>query len=275
MQLSTPPPLSTLVTSVNNSVLQISLNRPECSNAISLVMWDELRQIIQWADQTNEVRVIIILGSGNNFCAGIDLSDISSLIYSKDNCDGKRRDNLRMQLLKLQESFSAFELCRKPIIAAIQGVCVGAGLDLISACDIRICSTNARFSIKEVDLSIVADMGVLQRLPHILSDGILRELAFTGRNIMADEAQNLKLINHVYPNEEILNLEAIKLANTIAEKSPLTIRGIKKIINYSREHTINDGLDYVATWNAGMLLSDDLTEAITAYQQKRPAKFNN
>ena len=186
---------------------------------------------------------------------------------------GQREEQLRRIILGLQAAFTAVETCRKPVLAAIQGLCIGGGLDLIAACDLRYASADAAFSLKEVDLAIVADVGSLQRLPHLIGEGQVRELAFTARQFDAAEAQAMGLVNRVYPDSDALQDGVQAIAASIAAKSPLTVRGIKQALNYGRDHRGADGLEQVATWNAAMLLSADTQEAITAAMQKRPAQF--
>jgi len=269
------PTYQTLVITCDQAIAHITLNRPQMANAINFIMWEEIKQAMEWIDNHSSIRVVILSGAGLNFCAGIDVNDLASIFSSEQSCEGRQREQLLYQLLKMQASFTAIEKCKKPVIAAIQKACVGAGLDLISACDIRLCSEDALFAIKEVDLGIVADMGVLQRLLPIINESALLELAYTGRNVDALEAKALGLVTHVLPTHELVLLEAHKMAAQIASKSPLTIRGIKKVVHYSRDHSVSDSLEYVATWNAGMLLSDDLMEALNAYQQKRAKAFKD
>jgi enoyl-CoA hydratase/carnithine racemase len=177
--------------------------------------------------------------------------------------------------MDLQAAFSALESCRKPVLAAIHGQCIGAGLDLIATCDMRYASEDARFCLKEVDLGIVADVGSLQRLPYLMGEGLVRELAFTGRAFAAGEAQRMGLVNRVFDNPERLMAGVEDIARSIAAKSPLTVRGIKEVMNYNRDHGVASGLNFVATWNAAMLLSEDTQEAVAAVMQKRKPEFKD
>ena len=160
------------------------------------------------------------------------------------------------------------------MIAAIHGGCIGAGVDLVAACDMRYCTEDAFFSIREIDMGMVADLGTLQRLPRLIPQGTLREIAFTGRSVFGPEAEQVGLVNKSLEGSEKMLEKANEVAKQIAAKSPLAIRGTKHILNYSRDHSVADGLDYIATWNAAMLLSNDLTEAFQASIQKREAKFS-
>ncbi|MEZ5585034.1 MAG: enoyl-CoA hydratase-related protein [Candidatus Competibacteraceae bacterium] len=175
----------------------------------------------------------------------------------------------------MQAAFTAVETCRKPVLAAVHGLCIGAGLDLIAACDMRYASAEAQFSLKEVDLGIVADIGSLQRLPRLIGEGLVRELAFTGCDVTATEAQAMGLVNRVFDSPQQLMEGVRDIARNIAAKSPLTVRGIKQIMNYSRDHSVADGLNQVATWNSAMLLSEDSQEAVLAAAQKRTPRFND
>jgi len=178
-------------------------------------------------------------------------------------------------ILDLQDTLSSIERCRKPVIAAIHGACVGGGIDLICACDLRYCSADAVFSVKEIDVGLTADVGTLQRLPRLIGEGAARELAYTGRKVGGEEAKELRLVNQCYPDRDSLMRAMRELAATLAAKPPLALRGCKEMITYARDHTVADGLNYVATWNAAMLLSTDLEEALASGKEKRPAKFRD
>jgi enoyl-CoA hydratase len=182
---------------------------------------------------------------------------------------------LRRLILDLQDCLSSIERCRKPVIAAIQGACVGGALDLVTCCDMRYAAPDAVFSIKEIDLGMVADVGTLQRLPRLIGEGMTRELAYTGRNVDAAEAEKLGLINFKFGDFSRLTVGIREIAQTIAAKSPLAVRGTKDVLNFSRDHSVADGLNYVAGWNAAMLLSADLGECIAAQREKRTAQFGD
>jgi len=173
----------------------------------------------------------------------------------------------------MQDCLTSVERCRKPVLAAIQGACIGGAIDLVTCCDMRYAAADAVFSVREIDVGLVADVGTLQRLPRLIPEGIARELAFTGRNFLADEAERTGLINRVFASPEALTAAVRELAQAIAAKSPLATRGIKEVMNYSRDHSVAEGLNFVAAWNASMLLSADLNEAITAQREKRPPRF--
>lgn len=258
---------------IENYVAQVVFNRPERANALNQKAWIEMKAIFEELDENDEVRVIILSGNGKHFCAGIDLELLMNVAQFAQKCEGRKREKLRKKVVELQAPINAIEQCSKPVIAAIHGGCIGGGVDIVSACDMRYSTDDAFFTIKEIDMGMVADLGTLQRLPKIIPPGIAREMAYTGRNISGKEAERIGLTNRSFPDIETMQAEVIKIAQSIASKSPLSIRGTKAILNHSRDHSVADGLDYMATWNAAMLLSDDLMEAFQAKMQKRDAVF--
>jgi enoyl-CoA hydratase len=270
------PDFSTLTLTVDAGVAELRLNRPDRANSLNRAMWDELRAAARALDAAPEVRVVVLSGSGSHFCAGIDLSMLArfrALVGAGTECAGRAGEELRDIILDLQDVLTWFERCRKPVLAAVHGACVGAGLDLAVACDLRYASADARFVLKEVDMGLAADVGVLQRLPRIVGEGIARELAYTCRAVSGPEAAELRLANRCFDTPEELHKGVLEIARELAAKSPLAMRGTKHAITYARDHSIADGLDQIATWNSATLLSADLDEALAAYQQKRPARF--
>jgi enoyl-CoA hydratase len=274
--MSAIPVFETLKLEFADGVATVELNRPDKANAMNLRMWLEIREAFAWVDATPEVRAAILRGNGRMFSAGIDLALLGNIREEiADPCDGRMREKLRSMILDLQDTLTSIERCRKPVLAAVHGLCLGGGIDLICACDMRYCSSDAAFSIKEIDVGMTADVGTLQRLPRLIGEGMVRELAYTGRSISGAEAKDIGLVNHCHGSSGELFAHTMKLATTIAKKSPLSIRGIKEMITYARDHSVADGLNYVATWNAAMLMSEDLAEAIAAQQAKREAKFRD
>ncbi len=267
------PEFTTLSVTQRGAVAEIQLNRPDKANAMNMIMWDEIGQAFQWADQEASVRVVVLGGEGKHFCSGIDLMDFSQVMMSKEKCEGRKREQLRQLILHMQGCLTAIETCRKPVLAAIHSACIGGGIDMVACCDMRYASADAYFEIKEIDIGMVADVGTLQRLPHIIGDGIMCELAYTGRRADAAEAQRIGLLNQVFESQDALRAGVLALAETIAAKSPLAIRGTKEMIKYSRDHSVRDSLNYVATWNAAMLVSQDIQEAMMARMQKREPQF--
>lgn len=268
------PELGAIRLRLDDGVLEASLDRADKSNALDDALWQELRRLFEWADATPAVRVVILAGAGRHFCAGIDLAMLGGVMARIAAADEARsREALRRLIRDLQDCLNAIERCRKPVLAAIQGACLGGGLDLACCCDIRYASADARFSVREIDIGMVADVGTLQRLPGLIPPGLARELAYTGRELDAAEALRHGFVNAVWDDAGQL-LDGVRaVARTIAGKSPLAVRGSKEILNYSRDHTVADGLDYVATWNAAMLLSADLREAASAARERRAPQF--
>ncbi len=239
---------------IEGPIAQVILNRPEKANALDGELWQALGKCFRDLDQNKSVRVCILSAEGKHFTAGIDLNLLQEIgIQSEEyDCEGRKRDFLRRKILELQSSFSEFERCRKPVIAAVHGSCIGGGVDLITA-----------------------DVGTLQRLPTLIPQGIVRELAFTGRSFDGKEALSMGLLNNCYENKESLMQGVLEVARSIAAKSPLAISGIKETLLYSRDHTVQESLNQVATWNSAMLLSEDLEEAMMAHLQNRTAKFSD
>jgi enoyl-CoA hydratase len=267
---------TTLEVSLADHIATVTLNRPEKANAMEAAMWNEIRSAMNWADETPEVRCVIIKGNGKHFTSGIDLGMLMGLKASiQDSDEARSREKLRRVILDLQDSLSSIERCRKPVLAAIHGACVGGGIDLITACDMRYCSADARFTVKEIDVGMTADVGTLQRLPGLIGEGMARELAYTGRYVDAAEAGAIRLVNKVFDTPDALHAGVREIATAIASKSPLAIRGCKEMITYARDHSVADGLNYIATWNSALLLSNDLMEAGMAAMQKRSPTFAN
>jgi enoyl-CoA hydratase len=270
------PTFTTLDASLTDGVATIALNRPDKLNAMNAELWAELKTAFEWLDETPEARVGILKANGRLFTSGIDLSLLFGVQGRvADDCTGRSREKLRRLILELQDSFNAIERCRKPVLAAIHGACIGGGIDMVTACDMRYCSADAYFTVKEIDVGLTADVGTLQRLPRIVGEGMARELAYTGRNVSGAEAQAIRLVNKCYDTPEALFAGVEEIARGIAAKSPLCIRGTKEMISYARDHSTADALNYVATWNAAMLFSKDLEEAAAAFLQKRPATFRD
>ncbi len=261
------------VVELNGNVAHVQINRPEKINAMNAAFWTEIIDIFQWIDDTDAVRAVVLSGAGKHFSSGIDLMMLASVANDLGKDVGRNARLLRRKILELQASFNAVDNCRKPVLAAIQGYCIGGAIDLISACDMRYAAQDAQFSIKEIDIGMAADVGTLQRLPRIIGDGMLRELAYTGRMFGAEEARSIGLVNRVYADHDRLLAGVLEIARDIAAKSPIAVTGTKAMISYMRDHTVNDGLEYVATWNSAMLQSNDLRVAIAAHMSKQTPEF--
>jgi enoyl-CoA hydratase len=238
--------------------------------------WREMPELFASLDGDDEIRVVVVRGEGGQFSYGLDLAAMMGELGQ--HLGGENLAGDRMRLLDLiggmQGACDLVARCRKPVIAAIAGWCIGGGLDLASACDIRLCSASARFSLREVKVAMVADIGSLQRLPRIIGDGNTRELAFTGKDIDSARALKIGLVSDVYDSEDALLEASRKLARDIADNPPLVVQGIKQVMNYCADKSTADGLRYVAVWNAAFLQSNDLGEAMAAFRERRPPRFS-
>jgi enoyl-CoA hydratase len=278
------------ITSFSSPVLSIErdgdvatlwLDRPEARNAMGPDFWSDLPRAMAALGEEAGVRVVVIAARGPHFSVGLDLKAMGSvLVGSGSPGEGAappsmaaRAGPARRQVLRLQASISAVAQCPKPVIAAVHGYCIGGGVDLIAACDIRLASADAIFSVREAKVAIVADLGSLQRLPAIIGAGHVAELAFTGKDIDAARAREIGLVNDVAPDAGAVQKAAAALAGEIAANSPIAVQGTKAVLAANDGRTVTEGLEYVATWNAGMLASDDLVEAMTAFMERRPPNF--
>ncbi len=253
----------------------IFLNRPEKKNAMHPPAWRELIPIMQDIDQDQSIRVSIIAGKGDIFCAGIDLVNmIGDLpeITDKDQ-KGAIKWKLLKKIYKMQDGLSCIDKSAKPVIAAVHSKCIGAGLDMITCCDIRLCTEDAEFSLREAAVGFVADVGVLQRLPNIVGQGITRELAYTAKNISAKRAKEVLLVNEIFKDHDTLMKGAENMALEIAANSPLAVQATKDVLNYGIGKSIDDNLKYVASISTNIIPSNDLLEAFTAFTQKRKPDF--
>ena len=256
-------------------IATVWLNRPDKKNAMNPPAWVDSVGIFTELDEDPEVRVIIIAGKGKDFCAGIDLFEIMGLL--PEVLDPEQKGGVKWPLLgklkAMQDGLTVIERIRKPVIAAVQGKCIGGGLDLICACDIRLATEDATFSLKEAAVGMVADMGVLQRLPLIVGQGIAREMAYTAKFIDASRARDVNLVNAVFPDVDALLEGARAMAMEITEAAPIAVQASKDVLNQAVTSQIDEGLRYVATISANIVPSNDLMEAVTAMAEKRPAKF--
>jgi enoyl-CoA hydratase len=266
----------------DGDVATVWLDRPEARNAMGEDLWRDLPLAMQVVGDDPAVRAVIVAAKGPHFSVGLDLKAMGGLLTGGES-DAKpsstpasaaaRARGTRAGVLRLQASVTAVAQCPKPVIAAVHGYCIGGGVDLISACDIRLASADAVFSVREAKVAIVADLGSLQRLPAIISAGHLAELAFTGKDIDAQRAKEIGLVNDVAADADGVHKAAHALAQEIAANSPIAVQGTKSVLAANEGRTVAEGLEYVATWNAGMLASDDLVEAMMAFMEKRSPKF--
>ena len=273
MAMSTP--YESLAVEVKGNVAQVTLLGPGKGNAMGPAFWDEMPLVFGELDADPDVRAIVLTGSGRNFSYGLDLLAMGNTLGDtmSGEVSARPRTDFHTTVKRMQQSITAVADCRTPTIASIQGWCIGGGVDLISAVDIRYASADAKFSVREVKLSIVADVGSLARLPYILSDGHLRELALTGKDIDAARAERIGLVNEVLPDADAALAAAHACAAEIAANSPLVTRGIKDVLDEQRTDDVAASLRYVAAWNSAFLPSKDLKEGIAAMFDKRAAHF--
>lgn len=259
------------------------LDRPEARNAMGPAFWEQLPRAMAELSADDDVRAVLVAARGPHFSVGLDLKALGEMIPAAtpgngDNGAGRssmaaRATAARAGILRMQQSVTSVADCPKPVVAAVHGYCIGGGVDVISACDVRLASSDAVFSVRETKMAIVADLGSLQRLPRILGAGHVAELAFTGKDIDAGRAREIGLVNDVLADHDALLEAAHRLAGEIAANSPLAVQGTKAVLRACADRSVADGLDYVATWNAGFLQSQDLVEAMSAFMEKRPPSF--
>jgi len=271
--------IENLVIERTGAVATLWLDRPEKLNALHRPLWDSIPAAVAVLDADPEVRAIVLGGRGRAFCAGIDLLDHAPSMSSGGSLSGRgdspvsKRRAFYDDVRRYQHTASCFANINKPVIAAVHGMCLGAGMDLITACDIRLASADATFSVRETKIAMVADVGTLQRLPRIIGDGPARELIFTGRDVSAARALEIGLVNEVLPDHAALVVRAHAMAQEIAANSPLAVQGAKQVLGFAGRREVDAGLDYVAVWNSAFLHSEDLTEAMTAFMQRRTPEF--
>ncbi|HEX6360355.1 crotonase/enoyl-CoA hydratase family protein [Actinophytocola sp.] len=268
--------LVSLKIDIADGVAEVTLLGPGKGNAMGPDFWRELPIVFGRLDQDDDVRAIILTGSGANFSYGLDLPAMSGEWAGilGGPALAKPRTEFLTRLRELQDSVTSVAACRKPVIAAVSGWCIGGGVDVIAATDIRLASADAKFSVREVKVAIVADLGSLQRLAGIIGEGHLRELAYTGKDIDAARAEKIHLVNDVYPDQESLLAAARALAADIAANPPLVVQGVKDVLGHRRERDVADSLRYVGAWNAAFLPSEDLGEAVQAFVERRAPRFN-
>jgi enoyl-CoA hydratase len=268
--------LAALAVDRRDTVARVTLVGPGKGNAMGPDFWREVPQVFGALDADPEVRAVVVTGSGPHFSYGLDLgafmADVGPELLADDGMAGARtafHDRVR----RMQAALDAVEACRKPVAAAVHGWCIGGGVDLVAACDVRYAAADATFSIRETRVAIVADMGSLQRLPGIIGEGHLRELALTGKDVDARRAAEIGLVNDVRPDAPAAFEAAYEFATAAAANAPLVVQGVKQVLNHGREERIRAGLQYVAAWNAAFMPSHDLGEAMNAFLAKRPPTF--
>ncbi|KAK0161929.1 hypothetical protein PV327_008326 [Microctonus hyperodae] len=263
-----------LVSNPKEFVYQVQLNRPDKLNALNDTMWKDVGKCFEKLGDSPDCRVILLTGAGKCFSAGLDLHDAMNI--SKELADhqdiARRCQVLDKKIKSYQDAFLRVEQCPKPVIAAVHGTCLGGALELISATDIRYCSTSAWFALKEVDVGLAADTGGLQWLSKIIgSASLVRELAFTARKITADEALQCGLVNRLFKDDQTLFAESLAIAEQISRKSPVAVQTTKKGLIYSRDHSVQEGMDYMRYQNQAMLQSEDFINSAVALATKGDA----
>ncbi len=259
---------------IADKVAHVRLSRPDELNSMTPDFWRELPEIVTGISDEASARVVVLSSTGKHFSAGMDLS-----VFSEDHLTGgqgevgRLRARMRSHAKVLQWSFTALEKARVPVLAAVQGGVIGGAVDLVTACDMRYASADAFFCVQEINIGMTADVGTLQRLGTVVPEGVARELAYTGRRMPAQRAYEVGLVQHVYPDHESLVDGVLETAREIAGKSPLAVWGTKVAMNYARDHAVDDALEQIATWQAGMFQPADMTEAFTAKAEKREPDF--
>jgi enoyl-CoA hydratase len=262
-----------------DKVAHLRLNRPDAYNSMTREFWSELPEAVRALDATGSVRALVISSTGKHFCAGMDLGVFTGGAGGGDGSGSKEAGRVRAQLretvLALQGSFTALEEARFPVLAAIQGGCIGGAVDMVSACDLRYASADAFFCVQEINIGMTADVGTLQRLPKLIPEGVARELAYTGDRMPAERAKDVGLVNEVFADHDALIEGVLDIAARIAAHSPLAVWGTKEVVNFARDHTVADSLRYMAAWQSGMFQPGDMMEEFAAKAERRTPSFEN
>lgn len=255
-------------------VAEVVLDNPDKLNAMAPIFFEEIKRVFEEIDEDPEIRCAILWAEGRHFTAGLDLFASTGLLApNPDEPPATKNYEFYQHVRHLQDCIGAAEKCRKPVIAAVHGHCIGGGVDLTTACDFRLCTKVATFSIHETKIAIVADVGTLQRITNVVGKGMAREMAFTGCKLPSDRALRCGLVNDVFDDKDAMLARAREMANEIASFSPLAVQGTKEVLNYSDDHNLRDGLEFIALWNSAFIKSDDLREAVTAFMEKRQPEF--
>lgn len=260
----------------SDGIAEVVLIGPGKGNAMGPDFWREMPEAIRELEADESVRVLLVRGEGKNFSYGLELAAMTETLgplIGGDNNLASERTKLLQLIQRMQGATEGLARCRKPVLAAVQGWCIGGGIDLIAACDFRYCSREAKFSLREAKVGIIADLGALQRLPRIIGAGHTRELAYTAGDFDAERALRMGLVNEVFESPEALLAGARATARKIADNPPLVVQGAKQVMEYCADKSVEDGLRYVAVWNAAFLQSNDLTEAFAAFMERRPPRF--
>lgn len=256
-----------------DGVAEVILSRPSKLNTMTPAFFNEVGEVFRHLDQDPDVHAILIWAKGRMFTAGLDLKSAASGMMQSTGNPVEDNVSFYWHVKHLQSSFTQLSKCKKPVIVAVHSLCLGGGVDLITAADIRLCTEDASFQVLETKIAIVADLGTLQRLSPIVGRGVAREMVFTSNPLNAKRALRHGLVNEVYASQEEMLKAARDMARKISSLSPLVVQGSKVVMNYADEHSIEEGLEHVALWNSAFLKSSDLAEAVGAFMSKREAKF--
>ncbi|KAJ6018594.1 hypothetical protein N7499_010214 [Penicillium canescens] len=258
-------------------VAHVEINRPDRLNAFVEAMWLNLAQIFNKLSSDPSVRSIVLSGAGEKaFTAGLDVKAASEGLLSSEtkNDPARKAALLRRHIAEFQDCITAVERCEKPVVVALHGFSLGLAIDLATATDVRVCAKDTRFAVKEVDIGLAADIGTLSRLPKVVGNyGWVKEVALTAREFGAEEALRVGFVNAVYDNRQATIAAAFKMASLIAKKSPVAVQGTKEILNYSRDHSVQDGLRYTSVWNSAALQTQDVSAALLSGLKKRTPTF--
>ena len=261
----------------SDHIAHIVLNRPDELNTMTPEFWRDLPKIVDEISDRGSSRVIVVSSTGKHFCAGMDISVFTDggLQDDADVETGRARANFRYQVLHLQDTFTAFERARMPVLAALQGGVVGGAVDMVTAADCRYATEDAWFCIEEINIGMTADVGTLQRLPKLIPEGVVREMAYTGERMPAARAKEVGLVNEVFADQSTMLDAVMGIGERIASRSPLAVHGTKEMINYTRDHSVEDSLRYMATWQTGMFQPADLMESFGARMEDRDPTYDD
>ena len=260
---------------IDNKVGRITLSKPDEFNRMPPAFWSEFPDAIEEMDESGAIRALVISAEGKHFTSGMDTSVFTSGRSGPEYEAGRRGERSRRHIARLQDSFSVIERVRMPVIAAIQGACIGGGVDMISACDMRYCTSDAFFCIQEINIGMAADVGTLQRLPNLIPTGLMRELAYTGRRLFAEEAKSIGLVNEVYDTHSHMLEAVMSIAKEIAKKSPLAVASTKHLLGYGEEHSVSDTLDYQTLWMGSISQGGEMAKYFNAKQQGNEPEFDD
>ena len=260
---------------IDNKVGRITLSKPDEFNRMPPAFWSEFPDAIEEMDESGAIRALVISAEGKHFTSGMDTSVFTAGRSGPEYEAGRRGERSRRHIARLQDSFSVIERVRMPVIAAIQGACIGGGVVMISACDMRYCTSDAFFCIQEINIGMAADVGTLQRLPNLIPTGLMRELAYTGRRLFAEEAKSIGLVNEVYDTHSHMLEAVMSIAEEIAKKSPLAVASTKHLLGYGEEHSVSDTLDYQTLWMGSISQGGEMAKYFNAKQQGNEPEFDD